>query len=142
MPGTQEQAREQVKKAGAIVLRPDYSAQIVLVYRAKERDWSFPKGHVEEGETPLAACLREVKEETGLDVDVLTQLPDNTYIHKTGNRITTHMYLVRSKGDDIIAEHPEDKIEWVNMREVTDRFAYDNLKAYFKDILPIIERAA
>ncbi|MDE1919094.1 MAG: NUDIX domain-containing protein [Patescibacteria group bacterium] len=90
--------KDQVEKAGAIVLHHDDSARVALIYRAKEKDWSFPKGHIEAGETPVAACIREVEEETGLKVDVLAQLPDNAYLHKTGKKIVTHMYLVRSKG--------------------------------------------
>ena len=38
----------------------------VLVLRAY-RNWDFPKGMVEPGEAPLAAALREAREETGLD---------------------------------------------------------------------------
>lgn len=54
-------------KAGAIVSRNDGS-EILLVYRAKHDDWSFPKGHIEEGENPEQAMRREVVEETGLTV--------------------------------------------------------------------------
>lgn len=131
--------KEQVGKSGAIVLHHDNSARIALIYRAKERDWSFPKGHIESGETPLAACVREVKEEIGLNIDILAQLPDNEYLHKTGNKIITHMYLTRSRGGDFMIEHPEDKIEWVDIQEVESRLIYDNLRNYYHSILPLIE---
>ncbi|TSC71156.1 MAG: NUDIX hydrolase [Parcubacteria group bacterium Gr01-1014_49] len=131
--------RDRVEKAGAIVLHHADSAKIALIYRAKEKDWSFPKGHVESDETPLAACIREVEEEIGLKVDVLSQLPDNEYLHKTGRKIITHMYLVRSKGGSFVTEHPEDKIEWTDIQEVKNRLVYDNLKNYYHNILPLIE---
>jgi bis(5'-nucleosidyl)-tetraphosphatase len=51
--------------AGAVVVRPQHAAWRYLLLRAY-RDWDFPKGHVERGETPLAAACREVREETGL----------------------------------------------------------------------------
>lgn len=130
--------KEHVGKAGAIVLPHDNSTQVVLIYRAKENDWSFPKGHIEIGETPLEACVREIKEEIGLEVDILIQLPDNEYLHKTGKKIITSMYLVRSKGGDFLLEHPEDKIEWVNIHEVENRLGYDNLKENYRNILPIL----
>lgn len=131
--------KDQVEKAGAIVLHHADAAKIALIYRAKEKDWSFPKGHIESGETPLVACIREVEEEIGLKVDVLSQLPDNEYLHKTGRKIITHMYLVRSKGGHFIPEHPEDKIEWVDLQEVKNRLVYDNLKNYYHNILPLVE---
>ncbi len=134
--------KEQVEKAGAIVLHHDNSARVALIYRAKEKDWSFPKGHIEIGELPLAACIREVEEEIGLKVDILTQLPDNEYLHKTGKKIITYMYLVRSRGGDFVIEHPEDKIEWVDIQEVKNRLVYDNLKNYYNSVLPLIESRA
>lgn len=132
--------KDQVEKAGAIVLHHDNSARIALVYRAREKDWSFPKGHIENGETPLEACVREVREETGLDIDILVQLPDNKYLHETGKKIITHMYLARSKGGDFVTEHPEDKVEWVDIQEIENRLTHDNLKEYYRDVLLIIRK--
>lgn len=53
------------RSAGAAVLRRDGERWRVLVLRCY-RNWDFPKGLVEPGEDPLAACRREVAEETGL----------------------------------------------------------------------------
>jgi len=133
--------KEHIGKAGAIVLHHANSALVALIYRAKEKDWSFPKGHIESGEKPLAACVREIKEEIGLEVTVLVQLPDNEYVHTTGKKIITFMYLVQSKGGDFLLEHPEDNIEWVDIHEVENRLGYDNLKEYCRDVLPIINYA-
>lgn len=49
--------------AGGIVVGKD--GRIVLVWQ-NANSWSFPKGGVDEGETPLEAAWREIKEETGL----------------------------------------------------------------------------
>lgn len=130
---------EQIRKAGAIILHNDGSRRIALIFRGKEEDWSFPKGHVEPDEKPFATCVREVKEEVGLDVEIITQLPDNEYLHKSGKKIITYMYLVRSKGGNFFIEKFEDKIEWVNIKDVKDRLSYENLRKYYSDILPIIE---
>ena len=54
------------RSAGAVVVRPADGAWRCLVLRAY-RNWDFPKGLVEPGEEPLAAALREVREETSLD---------------------------------------------------------------------------
>jgi bis(5'-nucleosidyl)-tetraphosphatase len=54
------------RAAGAAVVRPADGGWRYLVLRAY-RNWDFPKGIVEPGETPFAAALREVREETSLD---------------------------------------------------------------------------
>ena len=51
--------------AGVVVLRRFGGAWRCLMLRAY-RNWDFPKGEVEAGESPLAAALREVQEETSL----------------------------------------------------------------------------
>jgi bis(5'-nucleosidyl)-tetraphosphatase len=54
------------RAAGIVVVRPDAGGWRYLVLRAY-RNWDFPKGRIEPGEEPLAAALRETREETGLD---------------------------------------------------------------------------
>ncbi len=56
----------QARSAGAVVVRRTGGGHRFLLLRAY-RNWDFPKGLVESGEEPLAAALREVREETGLD---------------------------------------------------------------------------
>ncbi|MBL8997976.1 MAG: NUDIX domain-containing protein [Gemmatimonadetes bacterium] len=58
-------ARAEVS-AGGIVFRRDGERTLFLLIRDSYRNWGFPKGHLEEGEAPAAAALREVGEETGL----------------------------------------------------------------------------
>ncbi len=52
---------------GAIILTPDN--EILVVQGAKSGKWSFPKGHGRLNERPLEAAIREVKEETGINLE-------------------------------------------------------------------------
>jgi 8-oxo-dGTP pyrophosphatase MutT (NUDIX family) len=45
--------------------------QMLLIYHQKGRHWSFPKGHQDPGETDLETAKRELKEETGLEIEAL-----------------------------------------------------------------------
>jgi 8-oxo-dGTP diphosphatase len=77
--GDQQEADE-VRAAGAVVWRPaGRGAQVAVVHRAKYDDWSFPKGKVEPGEHLLLAAVREVAEETGLEVTLGRRLPEVRY---------------------------------------------------------------
>lgn len=58
-------AREETS-AGGVVYRVVDGSPLYLLIRDSYRNWGFPKGHVEKGELPDGAALREVSEETGL----------------------------------------------------------------------------
>ena len=58
------------KSCGAIVYRRFHgNIEILLIKHINSGHWSFPKGHVEGDETELETARREIKEETGLDVE-------------------------------------------------------------------------
>lgn len=59
------QAKEETS-AGGVVYRLVNGSPVYLLIRDSYRNWGFPKGHVEDGERPEGAALREVSEETGL----------------------------------------------------------------------------
>jgi ADP-ribose pyrophosphatase YjhB (NUDIX family) len=73
--GSSEKPAERVPCAGAVVR--DGSGRVLLVQRANDPGrglWSLPGGRVEAGEDGRAAAAREVREETGLEVDVGAEL--------------------------------------------------------------------
>ena len=52
--------------AGGVVYRRSDGGPLVLLIRDSYENWGFPKGHIEQGEVPEVAAVREVREETGL----------------------------------------------------------------------------
>jgi mutator protein MutT len=94
--------------------------------------WSLPKGHLEEGETPIEAALREVQEETGLVGDVIGELgvidfwfqQERTTIHKT-----VHHYLIIAKEGELTAQEGEvDEIAWVALDQISKRLTHQDEK--------------
>lgn len=114
---------------------------IVLLYRAKQKDWSFPKGHIEEGEEIAETTRREVREETGLPVKLLSKLSPMEYNHPTGDMVVVYMFLMQSENDSALKpETIDDKVIWVNFKEVYEKLSYVNIKNYYKIVLPEIEK--
>ena len=78
--------------------------------------WALPKGGREEGENAEAAALREVREETGLDAEIVAPLEDVTYWfiwppEQVRYRKTVHLYLMRATGGD--TNDHDDEVEEV-----------------------------
>ncbi len=59
------------KSCGAIVYRRFHgNIEILLIRHLNSGHWSFPKGHMESGETEMETAVREVREETSIDVRI------------------------------------------------------------------------
>lgn len=133
--------RKVTQKAGAIILSNIDKNKIALLYRGKQNDWSFPKGHIEDGEDSTCAMIREIKEETGLSIKILRELPELNYIHPSGDVISTKMFLVQSEDDTLLKlEFEIDDIKWVPINEVLSVLSYDNLKEYFKKFSHLLDK--
>lgn len=60
------------KSCGAVVIHHEGTEWLVLLQKHIKGHWSFPKGHVEANETEMQTAIREIKEETNLDVTIDT----------------------------------------------------------------------
>ncbi|MGC8656650.1 MAG: NUDIX hydrolase [Thermoplasmata archaeon] len=56
---------------------PVYENKVLLIYHNKLKMWLPPGGHIEENELPHEAAIREVKEETGIDIIIPNNIPDS-----------------------------------------------------------------
>lgn len=75
---------------GAILLNS--LNETVVIRGRKSGKWSFPKGHGEYRESPLEACIRELKEETGIDLRGIS--PDDEIRFKSG---TYFVFFVKER---------------------------------------------
>ena len=90
--------------------------------------WSLPKGHIESGESPEEAALREVKEETGIESEIYKSLGViDFWFMAGGKRIhkTVHHFLFKEKGGRIAPQVSEvDDVRWFPLDEIVERLAY------------------
>lgn len=124
--------------AGGIVFRKNDGNLEILLIRVKNR-WSFPKGNIEKGEPKDQAALREVKEETGVDADIIKYLGEVDYWYSTGlTKIHkfVYYYLMKYAGGDIVPQKEEiDEAKFVLLEEVGKMLTYPTDKEMFEKAL-------
>lgn len=124
--------------AGGLVI-DSAGTQGLLIGRIDQKDnararllWSLPKGHIEIGETPEQAALREVMEETGIESEISRSLGIiDFWFMAGGKRIhkTVHHYLFREVGGILAPQVTEvDEVSWFPLHEIIDRLAYPDEK--------------
>jgi 8-oxo-dGTP pyrophosphatase MutT (NUDIX family) len=111
--------------AGGIVVRPDRDGPALVVgMRRRDRDivtWTLPKGTPDPGESVEQTALREVAEETGLEVRIVDRLPSIEYTFvQSGTRIrkTVHYFLMEPTGGDLSRHDREfESVAWIPFTE-------------------------
>lgn len=130
---------EREVSAGGIVFRraPDQTVLFLLI-RDSYDHWGFPKGHLEEAETPSAAAIRETTEETGLG-DLILHGPiriidwhfrfRGRYIHKF-----CHFFLFESPAAEAVPQRDEGitACRWCPLDEALRELSYDNARGVLK----------
>ena len=125
--------------AGGIVFRQPVGAEPrFLLIRDSYRNWGFPKGHLEDGETPAQAAVRETAEETGLD-DLRLHGPIRVidwHFRFRGRRIHKycHFFLLESPEGEPSPQRDEGITDcrWLTLDESLELLSYDNARGVLR----------
>ena len=123
------------KSCGAIVYKNENDELKFLLVHQHNNHYSFPKGHVEDNETEIETALREIKEETNLDVEIDTNFRYQiTYLVEQKNIMKDVVYFVATpKTFDLISQDGEiDECVWCSYEEVLEKLEFDNIKEVFE----------
>lgn len=119
--------------AGGIVIRYDSGQPwLVVGSRRRERDgrtWTLPKGTPNPGESREETALREVEEETGLEVRITGPLDDIAYwFVQSGTRIhkTVHYFMMEPVGGDLSGhDHEFDEVRWITFEAAATMLTFE-----------------
>jgi 8-oxo-dGTP pyrophosphatase MutT (NUDIX family) len=136
--------------AGGIVVRFDEGiASLVVGARRRDRDiltWTLPKGTPNPGETREQTAIREVAEETGLEVQITDVLDSIEYwFIQRGTRIhkTVHYYLMEPIGGDLSGhDHEFDQVRWVRFDEAPDLLTFETERALVARAAEVVDPTA
>lgn len=136
----------QDRSAGGVVFRPYIrkkdgkpSFLVGLIERSQSGWWDLPKGHLEKGETPEQAAIREVEEESGLRGEILMPLGDARYLadSRRGNlRKQVRWYLMRDLNPKLEKPRPQpgethDAI-WCDLDEAIALVYFENARVILR----------
>lgn len=93
------------------------------MHRPRYRDWTFPKGKVEEGESDEQAAVREVQEETGLRCDLGLELPSTKYTDLKLRDKTVRYWAMEATGEGEAGSEVDDVL-WIPVAEAGHRLSH------------------
>jgi 8-oxo-dGTP pyrophosphatase MutT (NUDIX family) len=120
--------------AGGVVFRMADGRPLYLLIRDSYRNWGFPKGHLESGERPEDAALREVSEETGLDDLVVRGSIDTIdwFFRFRGQLIhkVCHFFLMETSSTTTLPQRAEGitACRWSAFEEAQALISYSNAR--------------
>ena len=130
------------QKGGCFLINKEMKT-VALIFRPKQNDYSFPKGHIEEGEDVKACAIRETIEETNRDIKLILEEPIfvNKYTTSSGEDVEAIFYLAEDLGPYMgeIDEKDREICEWYKIEDVRDILTYDDLKEMWDEVKTIIE---
>lgn len=126
------------KSCGAIVIDDNK----VLLVKHNAGHYGFPKGHVEGNETERETAIREVKEETGLDIEVDTNYRYmTTYSPKLGVSKDVIFFLGKVIGGEKKPQIEEvNEVLFVPLEEAHDLIDFDDMKEIYNNLLQDIKK--
>ena len=137
---------EQVSAGGVAFRKTDSAVEIAIIAVAPQMRWQLPKGLVDAGESDEIAALREVREEAGIDADLIEKIETIEYWYvgdQRGERVRfhkfVHFFLMKYRaGDTANHDHEVAEARWVRIEEAIKMLAFKSEKEIVEKALKLL----
>jgi 8-oxo-dGTP pyrophosphatase MutT (NUDIX family) len=140
--------KDQISAGGVAFRRAGSKVQIAIVSVKPSLRWQLPKGIVDPDETPEFTAVREVKEEAGIETELLRLIETIEYWYQRvqyGQRIRyhkfVHFYLLQYQSGDVADhDHEIEESRWVSVEQAIERLAFKSERGVVEKALEIIRK--
>jgi len=112
------------KSAGAVIINKNNE---ILIIKHNQGHWSFPKGHIEKNETEKETALRKIKEETGLEVNLIENIKEISTYNPKKEIIKDVVFFLALSNDTKIKLQPSEvsDYKWLKYQECLNALTYE-----------------
>jgi 8-oxo-dGTP pyrophosphatase MutT (NUDIX family) len=137
---------EQVSAGGVAFREVDGTVELAVILTHPEHRWQLPKGMIDPGETEEQAALREVREEAGIETELITPIDRTEYwfmAERDGVRSRfhkhVHWFLLRYVSGDV-AEHDHEVAEsrWATVDQALELLVFKNEREIVEKALAMV----
>ena len=141
------QTKDQISAGGVTFRRVESKVQMVIVSVKPSLRWQLPKGIVDPGETPEFTAVREVREEAGVETNLLRLIETIEYWYQRvqyGQRIRyhkfVHFYLMEYKSGDV-SDHDQEieEARWVSFEQAMEMLEFKSERGVMEKAWKLIE---
>lgn len=119
-----------IEAAGGLIWRKGPSGkQVAVIHRPKYDDWTLPKGKLEKDESWESAAIREIKEETGCDVELESFAGSITYLVGERPKIVLFCNARLTDEGDFEASTEVDQLVWLSAEDAAKKVKYEGERA-------------
>lgn len=141
-PKAKVETLDQISAGGVAFRWQDSDLEIAIVSVKPKFRWQLPKGIVDPGESPPVTAVREVKEEAGIETDLIKLIETIEYWYRSeqnGRPVRfhkfVHFYLLEYRSGDVSNhDHEVEESRWVSFEEAIETLA-------FKSEREVVEKA-
>lgn len=124
--------------AGGIVFK---DGQVLLTQHSTNLYWGFPKGHIDAGETSKDAAIREIREEGGIQAEIVDKVGQSNYVYIMNGekifKVVTVFLMKYLSGDPKNHDWEVEEAGWFTAEEAMEKLSFSQDKVLLKKALEI-----
>ena len=128
--------------AGGIVFNE--KGQVLVTQHSQNKNWSFPKGWIDEGESSEQAALREVKEEGGVVAEIVAKLGYNKYVYTFDNekifKVVTYFLIKYISGEAKDHDWEVSEANWYAPEDALKQLTFSQDKSLLRKALKLLNK--